>query len=141
MKTFEKNIVLKVLVQKPSEKNRFEVLKSKILQEKIVLIIWSSKSFEKKSIWRLWPSPRSTLLKLEQLCTRPSKILRLTSGKNWVNPFALICLEATTLRSVRLKQRSLCALMQWALRLQPFIRVLQPPNCVNIKVKHLCVSW
>ena len=39
MKTFEKKIVLKVLVQKPSEKNRFEALKSKILQKKIVLII------------------------------------------------------------------------------------------------------
>ena len=59
MKTFEKKIVLKVLVQKPSGKNRFEALKSKILQKKIVLIIWSPKSFGKNSIWRLRPSPRS----------------------------------------------------------------------------------
>ena len=34
MKTFGKKIVSKVLVQKPRGKNRFEALKSKILQKK-----------------------------------------------------------------------------------------------------------
>ena len=59
MKTFGKKIVLKVLVQKPSEKNRFEALKSKILQKKIVLKDWVQKSFRKTFFQRFGPSPTS----------------------------------------------------------------------------------
>ena len=49
MKTFEKKIVLKVLVQKPSEKNRFEALKSKILQKKNNFDYLISKIIRKKN--------------------------------------------------------------------------------------------
>ena len=48
MKTFGKKIVLKVLVQKPSGKNRFEALKSKILQKKNRFDYLISKILRKK---------------------------------------------------------------------------------------------
>ena len=49
-KILQKKIVLKVLLQKPWEKNCLEGLKSKILQKKIVLIICLPKSCGKKSL-------------------------------------------------------------------------------------------